>query len=436
MVLTAEIRRQKLAALSAQQEKKVATQKLYYKSENRAFSVFKIDLDWLIYNRHNGRLDAEMQTWEQENAASPDVYDDELHSLIDDFLWKSNTGRNQSTLRDLEKKGQQRPGIVSLDGVIIDGNRRAMLLRRLEKKRDKQYFEAVILPDAYHENEGEIVRLETQYQLGEDDKVEYGPLQKYLRAKRLRYSLNIKEDEIAQLMGISESEVKDLLGIMDLMDDYLQHIDCAGLYTMLKEQEGSTKEGMFVDLYADLTRLRKGSPRVEWDYDKEVDTAELQTIQFDYVRYGSDFSTTNKSYREISHGGKGRNFFAQKEIWDSFANTHRSEVVPISMSMGTLAEYMAKNRDFQSRVEAARARDDEWRETIKAPIQRNFGLSSEKLEAKVNELEPRQLLQRAKSALERIDVNSAAFTSDPANIVLVKDVNNLTYQMKRALERC
>src|SRR3546814_3408398 len=85
--------------------------------------LYRIDLDHLIYNRHNGRIEAEMLTWEQENAAPIGTYDDELHGKIGAFLWDSNKGRNKATLADLTSKGQQKPGIVSLDGVIIDGNR-------------------------------------------------------------------------------------------------------------------------------------------------------------------------------------------------------------------------------------------------------------------------------------------------------------------------
>src|SRR3546814_19267808 len=73
-----------------------------------------------------------MLTWEEQNAASPEEYDEDLHHLIEELLWQSAVPRNKATLLDLKDKGQQRPGIVSLDGVIIDGNRRAMLLRRQE----------------------------------------------------------------------------------------------------------------------------------------------------------------------------------------------------------------------------------------------------------------------------------------------------------------
>ena len=88
MVLPVEIRKQKLAELIANGPVQ-GQQKLFYKGENKLFSVYRVDLDFLIYNRHNGRLEAEMLTWETEHAANPDVYDDELHKLIADFLWHS-----------------------------------------------------------------------------------------------------------------------------------------------------------------------------------------------------------------------------------------------------------------------------------------------------------------------------------------------------------
>jgi hypothetical protein len=173
MVLAPQIPKQKLVELVANGPSQ-GKQKLYYQGVTQSFDVYRIDLDWLIYNRHNGRLEAEMLTWEQEHAVTPEHYDDDLHRLIENLLWKSNVSRNEQTLEDLADKQQQRPGIVSLDGVVIDGNRRAMLLRRLEdKKQAKQYLDAIILPHAYDENQKEIVRLETQYQLGEDSKVEY-----------------------------------------------------------------------------------------------------------------------------------------------------------------------------------------------------------------------------------------------------------------------
>ncbi|MXW07136.1 MAG: hypothetical protein F4Z87_03240, partial [Gammaproteobacteria bacterium] len=298
MVHARKVRKEKLMQLRKKTGSEISKSKLYYKGASAFHAVHQIDLDLLVYNRHNGRLESEMLTWQKVHAVGDDEYNIELHELIEEFLWHDNPSRNKRTLEDTKIKGQQRPGIVTLDGVIIDGNRRAMLLRRLEGERNvKQYFEAIILPDAYDENEKEIVRLETQYQMGEDAILPYGPLEKYLHAKRLRETLGVDVQEIAQLMGESQSEVKKLLGIMELMDEYLDHIGCPGLYTMLKEPTGGTKEGMFVDLYSDLNRFKGNNPAVQWSFDAEVDLLDLQTIHFDFIRFGSELRGTDKTYR-------------------------------------------------------------------------------------------------------------------------------------------
>src|SRR3546814_18404789 len=78
----------------------------------------------------------------------------------------------------------------------------AMLLRLREKTNGiKQHFDAIILPHAYADNQEAIVRLETQYQLGEDAKDEYGALQKYLHVRRLHVDLGIPKDQIDKLMN-------------------------------------------------------------------------------------------------------------------------------------------------------------------------------------------------------------------------------------------
>src|SRR3546814_7683380 len=111
MVLSTDVRKNKQRDIKATGESQ-GKQKLYYMGETQSFDVYRIDLDHLIYNRHNGRIEAEMLTWEQENAAPIGTYDDELHGKIGAFLWDSNKGRNKATLADLTSKGQQKPGKI------------------------------------------------------------------------------------------------------------------------------------------------------------------------------------------------------------------------------------------------------------------------------------------------------------------------------------
>jgi hypothetical protein len=432
MVLPASVRAEKLRALRADEGKAIGKQKLFYKDETQWFNVYRIDLDYVIYNRHNGRIESEMLTWEFEHAIGPTDYNDEIHKLIDTFLWESNVERNKHTLRDLQEKQQQRPGIVSLDGVLIDGNRRAMLLKRIGS--GAKYIESIILPDEYHEDEKAIVRLETEYQIGEDSKLDYGPLEKYLKVKRLT-GLGYDNDEIAGMMAESRSEVERLLRIMSLMDDYLAHIDCTGLYKMLKEADGSTKEGMFVDLYQDLKRLNDGNATIAWPYDP-LEVLELQTIQFDHIRAGTALFPSGKDYREISHDGRGeRTFFAKESIWKPFRDDHRAKVDPVTASIGTLSEYIAKNPQFPSRVEAAEARDDEWRKKTDAVMKGNFGRMSDKLSAELDADKPRLLLERALASLERVNFEGDAFINDASNLDLVKQINSIGYEMKKRFDR-
>src|SRR3546814_14888238 len=79
---------------------------------------------------------------------------------------------------------------------------------------------------------------------------------------------------------------------------------------------------MFVDLHADLKRIEVGKAKIPWAFDPDIDPLQLRLIQFDYIRLG-DFTDAKKVYREISHQGKDRNFFASKDIWEQFRSEER-----------------------------------------------------------------------------------------------------------------
>lgn len=405
--------------------------KVPYKGKVEYMGVYDIDLKYLIYNRHNGRLEIEMATWQTEEGVENAPYTDKIHKQIDDFLWETNPQRNKRTQVDLDEKGQLTPGIVTLDGVIIDGNRRAMLLGRLHKP----FFEAAILPDRYDESEEWIVKLETQFQLGKDHELEYGPLQKYMKVKRLKDHLGVEYDEIAKLMGQSEGEIEKFHGIMRLMDEYLEHIQCSGLYKLLEDSDG-TKEGMFVDLYQDLKRFQGATDAVGWVYDKDVDLLDLKTIEFDYIRYGDQFSGTEKDYRKIAHEGGGKkSFFAIEDLWKPFSREHRATVDPKTQQLGNLDDFMKRIPGHSTRTEAAVARDIEWKEAIGDPIKNNFYRRKEQLRDFADRIEPTRLLERALNALSNINVEEDLFLSNSHNLDLIKEINRISYEMKKRFDR-
>ena len=222
---------------------------LRFQGKNLTENAYRIPLDYLIYNKYNGRIGAAVKSYETQNCElNPENEKD--FKIIEEFLFQSKIDRNKKTMDSLKREGQLRYGIVTASGVIIDGNRRAMALNRLYRQRDEhrltpqeaescRYFLAIILPvDA---TPRDIQMLETTYQMGEDDKLDYNPIEKYLKCKELKHWF--KEKEIAQFMGEREATIKEWLSILTLMEEYLDSYGYSGIYTRLEKTEGQ-----FVDL--------------------------------------------------------------------------------------------------------------------------------------------------------------------------------------------
>ena len=109
-----------------------------YSSNKEPQPVKRIPLKYLLYNPHNGRIRSYTKSFESTfHTLNPEDEKDKF--IIEQLLYDSAENRNLKTLESLELNGQQESGIVTKDGIIIDGNRRAMLLSvisRKEKKRD------------------------------------------------------------------------------------------------------------------------------------------------------------------------------------------------------------------------------------------------------------------------------------------------------------
>ena len=221
-----------------QQEDAVGSKNIAYKQSHvQPMPVHKIDLDYLIYNPYNGRIGTLVTAYEHENGEI-NVETEQGNEIVERFLWESQEDRNTQTKKDLKEVGQREPGIVTLDGVIIDGNRRAYLLSRIarEENQSPAYFEAVILPDILEDNVREIKRLETQYQMGLDERLGYNALEKYLQIQDL-LDHKFTDEQIGKFMNMDTTEVNRLTRVKKLMDEYLQSLNYENMYTRLDRAE-------------------------------------------------------------------------------------------------------------------------------------------------------------------------------------------------------
>ncbi|MCP8970929.1 hypothetical protein [Ectobacillus ponti] len=379
---------------------------IMYHGVRREFDAYEIPLEYLVYNPYNGRIGSMVKSYErQHHTINPE--DPQDKKLIEKFLWESKIDANKKTKERLLREHQEKHGIVTADGSIIDGNRRSMLLNNImadhnipfNEKSHCQFFIAIILPD--DANKKEILALETTYQMGEDVKVDYNPIEKYLKCKDLQ-DAGFTPDDIAQMMDIKPGEVRTMLSALQLMDDYLDEYDYSGMYTQLDKNEDS-----FLKLDSALKKYRAGVPSM-WAYDPDADVSDLKLIAFDYIREGFEQTLFRNIISAPSAKKPASSFFAKEEVWGDFRDRHFA--ITDAVEEYSVAEIMASNQTDLSR--ALKARDQQWKLKVGDDLEENFTLSLDKLNNHADAAKPLQLLIKACQALEVVDVTQESFQRD------------------------
>jgi len=385
---------------------------LYYKSKNNQFPVYEIPLEFVVFNQFNGRIGSYIKTYEKENETLNASNPDDERKIID-FLWSSDVARNEKTLKDLEAKGQQQFGILTKDGVVIDGNRRCMLLKKLaSKKKEGGYFQAIVLDETLDSNSKEIRRLETTYQMGVDEKADYKPIEKYLKCKDL-INEGFTEAEIATFMNVDESTIKKYLGILNLLEEYLESIESEGLYTRLEQEK---VEGPFVDLHNYLSRYNGEDGRIQgmnWNPDPP-DIDDLKTIYFDYIRAGFRAA---QNIRFIGNTAKNKGAFTNKQIWENFSKEHFDFVDSIKEKEKSV-EDMQEERPGESLIDIVKARDEKFVDNVKNDFKNKLNRTVHHIDSVADSGKPLELTKRALNALNSIDEDTPEFKSKEVQIIM------------------
>jgi hypothetical protein len=398
---------------------------IVYKNDKKRKGIYQIPFDFLVFNKYNGRIlsmtkSFESQFYELNPAKEADS------KIISDFLYESKEDRNKATELDLQRWGQKRYGIVTKDGVIVDGNRRASLLKRNYAKdptKSQPYFLAVILDDVLDGvNSRDIMQLETTYQMGEDEKLDYNPIEKYLKCRQLREA-DFTSSDIAKMMVEKESKVNEWLDILKLMDEYLNSLGYNNIYTRLEK-----REGQFVDLNSYLNKYRSGTGLVEWNYDKESDVSDLKMVCFDYIRAQYE----GKEFRSIAKPGK-ESFFCKENVWKKFFDEHNELINPLNQSEKTRDEIQEENPDV-SLPKLLKQRDEIWATKAKGLMQGNLNKSIRVLEDANESNAPLKLISRAIGTLEQVNTENPAFYDDTSIDDLLKKINEIIWDFKQTIK--
>lgn len=289
------------------------------------FKVWRIPLSLLIPNVFNDRITWKIREYEAENDRELNMESDDDVELLYSMIMQEHPADNEKTKADLAKNGQQVDGVITNDGRIVDGNRRATLLRALfngeadkygQNVEDFRYFNAIILPEDVDAKE--IMALETMLQIGVDKKVDYNRICLYIKVDNL-IKAGYTYAQIKQYMGLkSENDVENMANIFKLMEEYLVAIGKPNRFTLL-----DGLEDQFINTRTVFKKLDNGTYDANWEYTPS-DVASFKMVCYDYMR--SKFE--GKKYRDVLVGkpNKTNGVFIEKSVWDEFLEHHDSIV--------------------------------------------------------------------------------------------------------------
>lgn len=450
---------EKIEGITSRTSEIFGNQEIPWRDALAKFNVYKIPLEYLVYNKYNGRILSRTRSLETQGRTI-EVETPEWKALIEKLLWESKESANKHTLQSLQELWQEKVGIITKDGIIIDGNRRAMLLNRAWKT----HFKAIVLPVTLQEDRDSIEEFETTFQMGEDWKVDYNPIEKYLKAWDFHERWK-PSDKIAKWMNLSEGKVNELIAIKDLIDEYLREFGYDWIYT----QVGPWQEDLFISLNWWLKTFEWGESAKGFDGYTDADVADLKIIAFDYIRI--KYWTEDKKFRKLATWLKGSHIFSNKEVWTTFANryfngirTYKDKEAPIDFESERLQSHLeARDGDFKAAVfefldeifcDAISDLERKWAhampakliwdslKNLKAINLRNTDAATMDSLAEIRTIvteilwkkSPIPILESILADIEWIDIDSIDDSDLIPAFELIKEINHKIYEIKREME--
>ena len=397
--------------------------RIRYCGEVKTFIEYEIPMDLIIYNVENGRIASLVKSYEREHSSlNPEKEEDAKQ--IAQFLYDSNDIANKKTKRNIVANGQLETGIITCDGVLVDGNRRVSLMRQIisdssfstsERARCEK-FRAIVLPE--DADKKEILRLETTFQMGADEKVGYNAIEKYLHAQDLS-DQGFSTSDISEFMNLDgATEVTKLLEIKQLIDEYLEYFGLDGLYTRLPK-------GFEDDLQKLNTAIRKiKNGSINWIPTTRLTEVEndLKCISFDYIRLNAK-SPDGFEFRSIASTSNA-NFLVNEDIWNQFVKSWQDATNDITETPIEVVLSKATTTNESSRL--LEARDNEWRTNVKDNLMEAFNDAQTTLNNKKEKEKPGVLFKRALNALQQIDLENLGAATDKSDIIkYIKQVKTI-----------
>jgi hypothetical protein len=257
--------------------------------------ILEVPLGLLRYRKDNGRIASDVMNYEKLNGPL-DETDEDAQRILRKFLEEKDPEKTEILMKSIQHSGQNEPAIITCDGFLINGNRRKMVLQKLNEQspgnEQYQYMKVVILPGS--DDPGgpptllEIERIENRYQLQSEGKSEYYGFDRALSIKRkieLGFSLQeqLRDDPqfaTANARELSQAEKK-------YSNDYLRPLECAERYLAYFGREGmyaTISAGQFDkagrwQAFVDYSKVYQTMTDRRWQISNDFDEEDIGAIE-------------------------------------------------------------------------------------------------------------------------------------------------------------
>jgi hypothetical protein len=411
-----------------------STKTISYKGDRQVHNAYDIDLSLLRFNPYNDRIHTDIKEFEYSKGIDfMSLPVEEMNNIISEMIWEKSKGKNEITLKDIREKQQIEVGVITSDGLIVDGNRRFMLLRKIQESGESRPFRAIILDETYEDDPAskyQIKLLELSLQDGEDKKEDYNSIDQYMRIidfvdayvetnnKRANYSV------LAKQLNKSESQIKKMYQIGKMMQRYLKHIKCENVYSRLRK-----KEELFIKLYGTHKNIEKGGGKTPWKFDPADDADDYETIGFDLIRWGYNPKadkgdwTTSRNLRDIYFiDSKENTIFSNKRTWNDFKDKVFEFTTDPENREKSVIDYC--NERGLSLKEAAEARDVDWAQKISNTFKGALGKAENRIKDLKNTDYPDKIIAEALDKLKNL-IDEDVFEFQKNRIVLLENTITL-----------
>ena len=352
----------------------------------------------LTYNKTNGRIKVWTVDMEKKLGRELDPTNVDDAKKIQHMIIQQHKDDEEEFNADLKDYGQNRNGICTHEGRVINGNRRMAALQTLSDKNpnrnDLGFLKVARLPE--NTSEDDIYKIELGIQMSRHVQLDYSAINSLLKFKE-GIDRGIEPLEIADVLygGYTEAEILKKMEQLQLIESYTGWLGDLGNYLPIEQQKITEH---FVDAAYVLRKAKDAGYSV-----KQRET--LQHILFQLIHDGE----SQRSLRDVEKS------FIDPEIFDEMYSAGEYSKPGDKEKKAKVKQDAKANDTFTP----ARTILDNVRDSYK-----NLKLSRE----------PEKQLENVRKILRRIDTENTHLRSNKA-----KDIFNEVYKLvtgiKNALEK-